>query len=241
MPKRNKSKKTNPKNCLRTAKVETVYSLDATCDATRNNKGQKHTPDGACEQSIENYGVLGMKKSKTRAQNIKGTTNPEVQGNNKVVENPTIADNEKFADNTSSSNYKDMQMQGTILRAVTNFDQNNNKAVKKVDKQNKIVLWKEKKHQTREVKEIHEHLELNSDGTSDIHSKDIQDDRRIVNIGDNNFAGMNVTLSDFAFCSRSIKVKEDLTDKKKITEEEDVASKKDLGSSSTKKVGKKYR
>ena len=234
MPKRNKSKKTNPKNCLRTAKVETVYSLDATCDATRNNKEQKHTPDGA-------DGVLGMKKSKTRAQNTKGTTNPEVQHNNKVVENPTIADNEKFVDNTSSSNYKDMQMQGTISRAVTNFDQNNNKAAKKVDKQNKIVPWKEKKYQTREVKEIHEQLELNSDGTSDIHSKDIQDDRRIVNIGDNNFAGMNVTLSDFAFCSRSIKVKEDLTDKKKIAEEEDVASKKDLESSSTKKVGKKNR
>ena len=236
MSKRNKLKKTNPKKSLRTAKEETVSSLNATCDAARNNKEQRHTPDGVCEQSTKNYGILRMKKSKNRTGSTKCATNREFQDNNKVAEDPAIADNQKFADNTSNSNYKDMQMQGAILRAVVNFDQSNNKTVKKVDKQNKIVLRKEKVEQTGKVEEIHENLELNSDGTSDIHSKDIQDNRRIPNIGDDNFAGRNMMLTS---CTGNIKEKEDLIDKKKIAEEENVASKKHLESFSTKKVGKK--
>lgn len=237
MSKRNKLKKTNPKKSFQTAKEETVSSLNATCDASRNNKEQRHTLDGVCEQSTKNYGILRMKRSKNRTGSTKCATNREFQDNNKVVEDPTIADNQKFADNTSNSNYKDMQMQGAILRAVVNFDQSNNKAVKKVDKQNKIVLRNEKVEQTGKVEEIHENLELNSIfiRASDIHSKDIQDNRPIPNIGDDNFAGRNMMLTS---CTGNIKEKEDLIDKKKIAEEENVASKKDLESLSTKKVGK---
>ena len=239
MSKRKKLKKVNSKTSLPTTKLETVYGLNATCDAARNNKEQKHTPDGVCEQSTENYRVLGMKKSEKRVQNTKGATSQKVQDDSKVAGNAAIADNEKFAVNTSNSNCKDMQMQGKVSRAVANFDQNNNKAVKKVNKQNKIVRFKEKVQETGKVKGFHENLESNSDGASDFHLKDIQDSRRIPNC-DNNVTGSNVMLSNFASCAENIKVREDLTDKKKTAEREDVASKKDLESCSTKKVGKKY-
>ena len=177
MPKKKKSKKTNPRKSFQTAKVEAGEGSDVSY--TRNSKDQKHGPESNYKQGAKNSGNIKIKENKKLAKNTKGRTYQEVQVNSNK-ENTTSIDNEKIVDNISKLGHDNICMQGTISRAIVNVDQNSLLLKKKDSQLNQIVSRNQKTQETGKANAMHKKHELNSDATSDMDSGGIKNDRKNV-------------------------------------------------------------
>ena len=230
MPKKKKSKKTNPRKSFQTAKVGAGEGSDVSNNITRNNKDQKHGPENNYKQGAKSSGNLEIKKIQKLAKNTQGKTYQEVQDNNK--DNTAINDNEKIVDNICNPGYDDILMQGTISRAIVNVDQDNLLLKKKDHKVNQRVLKNQKTQETGEANEIHKKHELISDAASNIDSEG----RKNIMNGDSNITENKMMRGCCASGAVNIEQSENLGHKK-VAENTENRGKKEFESCDTKKVG----
>ena len=71
MPKKKKSKKTNPRKSFQTAKVGAGEGSDVSNNITRNNKDQKHGPENNYKQGAKSSGNLEIRKFKNLRRILK--------------------------------------------------------------------------------------------------------------------------------------------------------------------------
>ena len=228
MPKKKKSKKTNPRKSFQTAKVEAGEGSDVSYNITRNSKDQKHGPESNYKQGAKNSGNLEIKKNQKLAKNTKGKTYQEVQENNK--ENTAVTDNEKIVDNIS--NPDDIRMQGTISRAIVNVDQNNLLLKKKSNQVDQRVSQNQKIQETGEANEIRKKHELIPDAASNI---DSEGRKNFVN-GDSNITENKTMRGCGASGVVNVEENENLG-YKEVAENKENRRKKEFESCDTKKVG----
>ena len=230
MPKKKKSKKTNPKKSFQTAKVGAGEGSDVSNNITRNSKDQKHGPESNYKQGAKSSGNLEIKKIQKVAKNTQGKTYQEVQDNNK--DNTAINDNEKIVGNICNPGYDDILMQGTISRAIVNVDQDNLLLKKKDHKVNQRVLKNQKTQETGEANEIHKKHELISDAASNIDSEG----RKNIMNGDSNITENKMMRGCCVSGAVNIEQSENLGHKK-VAENTENRAKKEFENCDTKKVG----
>ena len=230
MPKKKKSKKTNPKKSFQTAKVGAGEGSDVSNNITRNSKDQKHGPESNYKQGAKSSGNLEIKKIQKVAKNTQRKTYQEVQDNNK--DNTAINDNEKIVGNICNPGYDDILMQGTISRAIVNVDQDNLLLKKKDHKVNQRVLKNQKTQETGEANEIHKKHELISDAASNIDSEG----RKNIMNGDSNITENKMMRGCCVSGAVNIEQSENLGHKK-VAENTENRAKKEFENCDTKKVG----
>ena len=230
MPKKKKSKKTNPKKSFQTAKVGAGEGSDVSNIITRNSKDQKHGPESNYKQGAKSSGNLEIKKIQKVAKNTQGKTYQEVQDNNK--DNTAINDNEKIVGNICNPGYDDILMQGTISRAIVNVDQDNLLLKKKDHKVNQRVLKNQKTQETGEANEIHKKHELISDAASNIDSEG----RKNIMNGDSNITENKMMRGCCVSGAVNVEQSENLGHKK-VAENTENRAKKEFENCDTKKVG----
>ena len=230
MPKKKKSKKTNPKKSFQTAKVGAGEGSDVSNNITRNSKDQKHGPESNYKQGAKSSGNLEIKKIQKVAKNTQGKTYQEVQDNNK--DNTAINDNEKIVGNICNPGYDDILMQGTISRAIVNVDQDNLLLKKKDHKVNQRVLKNQKTQETGEANEIHKKHELISDAASNIDSEG----RKNIMNGDSNITENKMMRGCCVSGAVNVEQSENLGHKK-VAENTENRAKKEFENCDTKKVG----
>ena len=230
MPKKKKSKKTNPKKSFQTAKVGAGEGSDVSNIITRNSKDQKHGPESNYKQGAKSSGNLEIKKIQKVAKNTQGKTYQEVQDNNK--DNTAINDNEKIVGNICNPGYDDILMQGTISRAIVNVDQDNLLLKKKDHKVNQRVLKNQKTQETGEANEIHKKHELISDAASNIDSEG----RKNIMNGDSNITENKMMRGCCVSGTVNVEQSENLGHKK-VAENTENRAKKEFENCNTKKVG----
>ena len=230
MPKKKKSKKTNPKKSFQTAKVGAGEGSDVSNNITRNSKDQKHGPESNYKQGAKSSGNLEIKKIQKVAKNTQGKTYQEVQDNNK--DNTAINDNEKIVGNICNPGYDDILMQGTISRAIVNVDQDNLLLKKKDHKVNQRVLKNQETQETGEANEIHKKHELISDAASNIDSEG----RKNIMNGDSNITENKMMRGCCVSGAVNVEQSENLGHKK-VAENTENRAKKEFENCDTKKVG----
>ena len=235
MPKKKKSKKTNPRKSFQTAKVEAGEGSDVTYNITRNSMDQKHGPKSNYKQGAKNSGKIKIKENQKLAKNPKGRTYQEVQENNNK-ENTSSTDNEKIVDNISKLGHDNICMQGTISRAIVNVDQNSLLLKKKDSQLNQIVSRNQKTQETGKANAMHKKHELNSDATSDMDSGGFKNDRKNVVNDDSVFIKNKMMRGCGASGALNIKDNENLG-YKEVAEIMENRRKREFESCDTKKVG----